>query len=247
MVAHDRGMFNQSAAWYDAFYRDKNYAGEADQVATLIQARHPQASTLLDVGCGTGRHLEHLCAHFVCVGVDLDPGLLTVARRRLPEVPLVQADMTEFDLGRRFDAVTCLFSSIGYVGSVERLHAAVGCVTRHLHPDGVLIVEPWILPDAWIEGVSLVDVVEEDGRKLVRVITSRRADAMTILRMHYAVAAHGEITSVDERHELGLFTKEEYLQAFARAGLDATWDPDGLTGRGLLVGARSKDDSPQRL
>jgi hypothetical protein len=120
-------------------------------------------------------------------------------------------------------------------------------MTKHLHPDGVLIVEPWILPDAWIEGVSLVDVVEEDGRKLVRVITSRRADAMTILRMHYAVAAHGEITSVDERHELGLFTKEEYLQAFARAGLDATWDPDGLTGRGLLVGARSKDDSPQRL
>lgn len=136
-------MFNQSAAWYDAFYRAKNYADEADQVATLIRARHPQARTLLDVGCGTGRHLEHLGARFACAGVDLDPGLLTVARRRLPEVPLVQADMTEFDLGRRFDAVTCLFSSIGYVGSIQRLHAAVGCMTKHLHPDGVLIVEPW--------------------------------------------------------------------------------------------------------
>jgi len=240
-------MFSQSAAWYDAFYRAKDYAGEAEQVTTLIRARHPQARTLLDVGCGTGRHLEHLQAHFACAGVDLDTGLLAVAQRRLPEVPLVQADMADFDLARRFDAVTCLFSSIGYVGTVQRLHAAIGCMAKHLHPCGVLVVEPWLLPDAWIDGVSQVDVVEDDGRKLVRVATSRRAGAMTIVRMHYAATADGEITTVDERHELRLFTKEEYTRAFTDAGLKVTWDPEGLTGRGLLIGIHPKAEPPQPL
>jgi len=238
-------MFSRSAPWYDAIYRAKDYAGEATQVTTLIRAHHPQARTLLDVGCGTGRHLEHLQAHFTCTGLDLDASLLTVARRRLPQVPLVQADMTDFDLGRRFDAVTCLFSSIGYVGTVQRLHAAIGCMTRQLQPGGVLIVEPWILPEAWMEGVSSVDVVEDDGRKLVRVTASRRTDAMSILSMHYAVAADGEITTADEHHELGLFTKDEYLQAFTDAGLEATWDPQGLTGRGLLLGVHAEAASTQ--
>jgi hypothetical protein len=155
--------------------------------------------------------------------------------------------MTDFDLGRRFDAVTCLFSSIGYVGTAQRLHAAMGCMTRQLQPGGVLIVEPWILPEAWIEGVSSVNVVEDDGRKLVRVTASHRTDAMSILRMHYAVAADGEITTVDERHELHLFTKDEYLHAFADAGLKVTWDPQGLTGRGLLLGVHTEAASTQRL
>ena len=240
-------MFSQSAAWYDAFYRTKDYAGEAGRVTTLIRARHPQARTLLDVGCGTGRHLEHFQARFTCAGLDLDAALLAVAQRRLPKVPLVQADMTDFELGRRFEAVTCLFSSIGYVGTVERPRTAIRCMTRHLHPGGVLVLEPWILPEAWINGVSLVDVVEDDGRKLVRVATSRRSDATSILRMHYAVAADGEITTVDERHQLGLFTKGEYLQAFADAGLEVTWDPEGLTGRGLVVGVTQSAGPRQPL
>ena len=237
-------MFSESAAWFDAFYRTKDYAGEAERVAALVRERHPRARTLLDVACGTGRHLEHLGRHFTCAGLDLDPGLLAVARRRLPGVPLAHADMTDFDLGRRFDAVTCLFSSIGYAGTVPALHAAIGCMARHLEPDGVLVVEPWILPEAWTEGSTRVDVVEEAGRKLVRVAASRRTGMLTILRMHYAVAGDGEITTADERHELRLFTRDEYAEAFATAGLAASWDPEGLTGRGLLIGSRAGPAPP---
>jgi SAM-dependent methyltransferase len=104
----------QSAAWYDRFYATKDYAAEARQVTALIHQHNPPARTLLDVACGTGRHLEHLRETFACHGVDLDPALLEFARQRLPGIPLTHGDMTDFDLGRRFDAVTCLFSSIGY-------------------------------------------------------------------------------------------------------------------------------------
>jgi hypothetical protein len=58
-----------------------------------------------------------------------------------------------------------------------------------------------------------------------------------VLRMHYVVAADGDIVTADERHDLQLFTQDEYLAAFTAAGLQTTWDPKGLTGRGLLIGA----------
>jgi SAM-dependent methyltransferase len=230
------GMFSESAAWYDHFYGGKDYAAEARRVTELIRERRPGARTLLDVACGTGRHLERLRQDFDCEGLDLDDGLLAVARRRLPGMRLTRADMADFGLGRRFDAVTCLFSSVGYLATVERLRAAVGAMARHLEPGGVLVVEPWILPDAWIEGTTTVEVVEDGDRKLVRVIASSRDGAMIMLRVHYAVAAGGEVVSADERHQLRLFTHDEYAAAFLAAGLDTSWDPEGLIGRGLLIG-----------
>src|SRR5215831_7656571 len=106
-------MFDRTAHVYDLLYSFKDYEAEARDLVTLIRDRNPEAGSLLDVACGTGRHLELLQASFPDVaGVDLDAGLLDVARGRLPDVVLTQADMRTFDLGRTFDAVTCLFSSV---------------------------------------------------------------------------------------------------------------------------------------
>ena len=60
----------------------------------LIRERNPSARTLLDVACGTGKHLEVLQHEFEVEGLDLDGDLLAIARERLgPAVPLYQGDM----------------------------------------------------------------------------------------------------------------------------------------------------------
>ena len=74
---------------------------------------------LLDVACGTGLHLSYLTYRFQVEGLDRDEQLLAIARQRNPEVPLHHADMVDFALGRTFDVVTCLFSAIGYVKTLE--------------------------------------------------------------------------------------------------------------------------------
>src|SRR5205085_1701615 len=79
-------------------------AREAELVHEAVQARKPGASTLLDVACGTGAHLAEFRRWYRCEGVDLEPKLLAVARERLPDVPLGEAEMRDLDLGRRFDA-----------------------------------------------------------------------------------------------------------------------------------------------
>src|ERR687895_895894 len=115
-------MYTRSAELYDAIYSDKDYAGEARQLHDVIQhLGRSGGRALLDVACGTGVHLSHLRAWYDVEGVELNQAMLAIARRRLPGVSLHQGDMAEFRLPRRFDAITCLFSAIGYVRTVERL------------------------------------------------------------------------------------------------------------------------------
>jgi ubiquinone/menaquinone biosynthesis C-methylase UbiE len=230
-------VFNRSARWYDAFYAHIDYEAESEHVTAIIHGLNPESRTLLDVACGTGRHLASFRRHFECAGTDIEPEMVAIARETLPGVSVERADMIDLDLGRKFDAITCLFSSIGYTLLPARLDQAVRAMARHLHPGGVLVVEPWITPDAWIGNSSdTVDVVEHSREKLVRVISSRREDAETVLRMHYVRSGSGEIETEDERHRLGLFSRDRYLDAFTSAGLTATWHDPGLRGRGLVVG-----------
>jgi SAM-dependent methyltransferase len=118
----------------------------------VIRSRVPDARTLLDVACGTGRHLELLSDGYRVEGLDLDAQLLAVARERLPSVPLHSGDMRDFELGRRFDVVTCLFSSIGYVRDDDELDRAIAAMARHLSPGGLMVVEPWFTPEMWNVG-----------------------------------------------------------------------------------------------
>ena len=228
-------MFKRSADLYDPLYATfKDYPAEVERLRELIGDR----GTLLDVACGTGKHLELLREHYDVAGLDLDPGLLAIARDRLPGVELHEGDVTDFDLGRRFDVVTCLFSSIGYAVTVERLNAAVAAMARHLEPDGLLIVEPWLLPEAWRDGNVSMLVVDEPDRKLVRTSRSLRRGAVSIVEFHYLITTAEAGEHFVERHELGLFSDEQYREAFAAAGLHVEYDAEGLMGRGLYL-ARS--------
>jgi ubiquinone/menaquinone biosynthesis C-methylase UbiE len=74
-------VFTKSAAFYDAVYATKDYAGEAERVDALIKAHvRTSGKRLLDVACGTGGHLTYLKHHYVAEGLDLDPNLLAIAR-----------------------------------------------------------------------------------------------------------------------------------------------------------------------
>jgi SAM-dependent methyltransferase len=230
-------MFTKSARFYDAIYSFKDYAAEAAKIDAIIRTRKPDARTLLDVACGTGLHLEHLRGRYEVVeGLDLDPELLAIARERLPGVPLHEGDMRMFDLGRRFDAVICLFSSIGYARTVEDLNRAVAALANHIEPDGVVVVEPWITPDAWEDDHLGAVFVDEPDLKIARVNLGERDGRLSRFVFHYLVLTSEGVERFEEPHELGLFTHEEYAAAFRAAGLEVEHDPEGLMGRGLYVG-----------
>jgi ubiquinone/menaquinone biosynthesis C-methylase UbiE len=248
-------MFDKAPELYDLFYEWKDYRAEAEQIRELVRARRPGSTTLLDVACGTGAHLIHLREWFEIAGLDIDPGLLSVAREKLPEVPLQRADMRDFDLGRQFDVVTCLFSSIGYMQTVADLQLAVQTMARHLLPGGLLIVEPWFSPETFDPNhLGRTILVKRQNLEAVRMNGSRVDGRRSTLDLHYLVATPGKVEYLSKKHVLGLFTDDEYRQAFELAGLVADHDPEGLMGRGLWVGRRTSaeelpvpDDALNRL
>ena len=230
-------MFDRSAHLYDALYSFKDYEAEAARVTELVELHRPGASSLLDVACGTGKHLEHLRRSYEVEGLDLDPELVRIARDRLGAVTVHEGDMTTFDLGRTYDVVTCLFSSIGYLRDVDALEAAFARFRAHLNGGGLAIVEPWFYPESYIPG--FVHTIEADLPKgrVVRMGASRRRGDLSELEFHYLVGqTDGSIEHFTETHVLRLFARATYERALGSAGLEVVeYDPDGLIGRGLFV------------
>ena len=121
-------MFLESPELYDAIYHFKNYARECEILREIIGAGVPGARTVLDVACGTGEHAKFLKEKYAVDGVDLNEEYLRAARIKNPAGKFVRADMTDFDLGTTYDVVTCLFSAIGYVRTVDRMNRAIACM-----------------------------------------------------------------------------------------------------------------------
>ncbi len=225
---------------YDMLFARKDYEGEAGRIHELIQVRSPGAHTLLDVACGTGRHLESLRRWYQVEGLDSSPHMLAAARRRLPEVSLHRGDMLRFNLGREFDVITCLFSAIAHVRTVSRLCQAVANMVRHLALGGLLIVEPWDSPTQYKpDALPWVASVEEPGRTLLCMETSQlRPGPVWLQETNYLLGVPGRAEYIKERVTLGAFTHDEQIKAFQDAGLDVEYDPVGLIGRGLYIGIR---------
>ncbi|MBK8020236.1 MAG: class I SAM-dependent methyltransferase [Chloroflexi bacterium] len=233
-------MFVNSAEIYDAIYSFKDYAAEARVVQERIAAhRRSSGRALLDAACGTGKHAEFLRDDYDLTLLDLDAGLLAIAAERLPEARIVQADMSDFDLDQQFDAITCLFSAIGYVGSVERLNATLAAFARHLKPGGVVLVEAWFMSEQFHPGGVHARFVDEPNLKISRMNVSRVEGQMSILDFHYMVGTPEGIATFTEHHELMMFTDAQYQDAFRAAGLTVEVDPEGLTGRALYIGTKA--------
>jgi SAM-dependent methyltransferase len=237
-------MFTKTAAFYDALYaaRGKDYAREADAVTARVRALRPEAATLLDVACGTGAHLERFARHgFACRGLDKELQMVAIARSRLAEIEIEPGDMLDFRLPERYDVVTCLFGSIACTRTRERLEQAVANMAAHLAPAGLLLVEPFLPPEAYVVGNLNALFVDEPELKIARMNVSRRIADVALLDFHYLVATkRSGVERHFERHELGLFTEQDYRTAFTAAGLacEVLDEPALPFERGLYLGYR---------
>jgi len=226
--------------YYDKIYSFKDYEQEAKEITRIVEeSLHSEGRRLLDVACGTGRHIEYLKDQFEVEGLDISREMLEIARVRNPNVTFHQADMTDFNLGKKFDVITCLFSAIGYAKTRELAGSAIACMSRHLLVGGLLIVEPWFPPEAWHAGTVHATLIDEPNLKIARVNTSFVKGHLSYFDLHHLIGTPEGTTHFVEHHELGLFTIEEMRKMFADAGLSVQYDPEGLTGRGLYVGKKN--------
>ncbi|MFC4452616.1 class I SAM-dependent DNA methyltransferase [Deinococcus sonorensis] len=131
--------FSALATVYDAIMADIEYDDWADFVLNYARDQQVPVTRVLDLACGTGAMTAEFDRRGLNVtGLDGSAEMLAVARARLPQLGFVQADLRDFELGMRFDLITCVFDSLNNLTEPADLGRALARMRAHLKPGGLL-------------------------------------------------------------------------------------------------------------
>ena len=234
-------LHNKLAKYYDRVYSFKDYLDEAVRLQNLIiKYLESGGNSLLDVACGTGLHLKHLKDDFSCTGIDVSKSMLKIARKNTKGVTFKEADMKTMRLGKQFDVILCLLSSIGYVKTAASLEKTIWNFSKHLKKGGLALIEPSHTKSAYVNGEPRITTYDAKEAKIARVNYTNFRQATAVLNMHLLIAERGKDAKYFvDKHELGLFGINNTLRVMKAAGLKSKYLKNGLMpGRELFVGIK---------
>ncbi|TDI62691.1 MAG: class I SAM-dependent methyltransferase [Alphaproteobacteria bacterium] len=134
------------ALTYDLFYEGNT---RWEDIGFYRQLAVECGSPVLEIGAGTGRVTWVLAEEGTeMVGLDLSINMLAVAESRRSQHPpdvasrveFIEADMTDFDLGRQFPLIIVPACAFQHLVTPEEQFAALTCFRRHLVPGGKLVL-----------------------------------------------------------------------------------------------------------
>ncbi len=227
------------ARYYDAIYSEKDYKSEVESLHKTIQAlKRSEGNTLLDAACGTGGHIQYFRNYYNAAGMDASKEMLEVARGKFGDVDFYQANMTEFDLNRQFDVVTCLFGSISYLITKESLHRAIKCFSDHTVRGGLVIIEPVFTAETVRPSSMGIRCVDEAEYKLSRVSSSKREGDVVYLNFHYLLATPSEVEHIFDPSPMGVFSKHDFVDGMKSAGFEVIGEESGLSKEAIFIGIK---------
>jgi SAM-dependent methyltransferase len=236
-------VFGNYSRYYDLLYRDKDYRGEAAYIHSLIEKQRPGARTLLDLGCGTGRHASLLAEHgYDVTGVDRSPAMLTEARARQVSggrMEFVEGDVRSVRLNRQFDVVISLFHVMSYQTTNADLAAAFATLTAHLAPGGLFIFDCWYGPAVLnLRPAVRVLRLEDEVIAVTRLAEPELHPNANVVDVNYHVFVKdkqtSEVSELREKHSMRYLFAPEVELLLGAAGLKqrelAAFMADGAPG-----------------
>lgn len=207
-----------------------SYADEAGAWVDVIRERLGQRDLqVLDLGSGGGHHLFHLVEQWPSamqgVAVDLSRPMLERVTALLPAFEVLQADMTSLELGRRFPLVT-VHDSFCYLTGLAQVRALMRTVARHLEPGGLALLKVDALAEEFEGPYRYLTTFEDDKREITLTHYEWDPDPSdTWLEVVYLFLERREqqVSTREERHRLGLFSRRQLGAAWRAAGLSGRW------------------------
>lgn len=228
--------FKTISAYYDALYvNDREYAPEAAKVKELL-TRHgvPLQASLLVLACGTGGHIPYFKNDYDVSGLDLSEDMLELAREKFPDVRFHLGNLIDFNLGTYFDAMICMYGSIGFVKTLDNLHASMKRIAAHLRPDGLALITPWSTVEDFHD-LIVVDAADQPDFKIARMEHVRLKEPQIVeVTFHHLLGKNNDVTYHKQSIEIGLFSRDEYQSAMIDAGLEVV---EAYTGTDVRGGA----------
>jgi SAM-dependent methyltransferase len=204
-------VFNEYARYYDLLYRDKDYTAETDYVHNLIQAQSPGAKTILNLGCGSGRHDRCLTDRgYVVTGVDLSEEMLVAARNVAgdnPALEYVNGDVRSVRLDKTYDVVASLFHVMSYQVTNDDLMASFNTARAHLNSGGIFIFDCWYGPGVLTDRPTVrIKDLEDDTIRVTRIAQPVFHSNENVVDVNYRVflrnKASDDVREICETHRM---------------------------------------------
>ena len=210
------GHFKEYSKYYYLLYKDKDYQKEADYIGKLIQTYSPNSQTLLDIGCGTGKH-AYLMAEkgYTTYGIDLSEAMLKEASTSFGQKVLFsKGDIRDFKLDRSFDIITSLFHVMSYQTTNSDLYQAFESVYQHLKPGGYFIFDCWYGPGVVADGPKVkVKRLQNDEIKLTRITEPLIHANECVVDVNFDITVYdrseGKTNNFTETHPMRYLFKNE--------------------------------------
>lgn len=242
-------IFHSYSKYYNLFYEKKDYSKETQYIIQIITKHHVTGNTILDLGCGTGRHACLLADRgYHVYGIDASETMLSVAQRALRDMPVESqrrlafslGDIRDVSLGREFDIVISLFDVMSYQTTNKDLKGALGTVRRHLRNGGMVIFDCWYGPAVLnVRPTIRIKRLRKNGIEIIRIAEPVLDFNNNTVEVKYRILAHdrrrGEVESIEERHKMRYLFKPEIELLFEETGLELIGCEEWLTGRDLGV------------
>lgn len=209
-------IFDAYAHYYDLLYSDKDYAAEAEYVASHIRKQAPGAKRILELGCGTGAHAAQLARmDFTVHGVDLSDVMFARAEARKATLPAAEAENLTFAIGdvrtvrtgETYDAVISLFHVMCYQSTNADLEAAFETAASHLTPGGLFLFDFWYGPAMLTQKPEVrVKRIDDEHIKVTRIAEPVMRVNENIVDVSYTVFIEeketGKIDQLQETHRV---------------------------------------------
>ena len=239
-------VFGKYSSYYNLLYKDKDYAGEVEYLHNLIQKYCQGAKSILDLGCGTGRHdLLLVEKGYSVTGVDQSEEMLAVANSQLsilnPQPSILsftQGDIRTIRLNKQFDTVISLFHVMSYQVSNDDLLAAFASAKAHLKPGGIFICDCWYGPAVLTDRPSVrVKRLENDTISVVRIAEPVVFPNEDTVDVNYNVFIKdketGIVEELRETHKMRYLFKPEIDMMLRAEGLVLIHCEEWMTGKEL--------------
>ena len=213
-------VFQDYALYYNAFYQDKDYIGEARQIDELLKKYgNCNIKKLMNFGCGTGKHdIELSKLGYQCTGIDVSPLMIDIAKSNIKneqvKVEFYVADIRKYVTEKKYDAVISLFHVTSYQNGNDDIMAAFRSARKALDKGGLLLFGVWYGPGV-LNNKPEVRVKEvEDGKyRLVRTACPVMHDTTNVVDVCYEVFVidkeTGKTRVINEIHKMRYFFRPE--------------------------------------
>jgi SAM-dependent methyltransferase len=209
-------MFDSYAQYYDLLYKEKDYAGEARFVHEQLLRQGGGAGSLLELGCGTGRHaVEFVRLGQSVTGVDLSPLMVEQAKARAAVLSSPAGNNLMYDVGdvrsvrlpHKFDGVASLFHVMSYQTTDADLLAACRTAAYHLNLGGVFFFDFWYGPAVKHDPPQVrVKRLEDDSIHVTRIAEPIHEPSRHIVTVNYDIflrtKSDGLLEEIREEHPM---------------------------------------------